>query len=402
MAGQTARFIRRLEAEMREAAAAEEFERAARLRDDIQALQRALEKQAVVLGDGTDCDVIALAEDQLEAAVQVFYVRGGRVRGQRGWVVDKVEDVTPGELVEQFLGQVYGETAVHAADRERRAGRRGEAARGSGVSRARCLSRCCRRTPGRGGVAGGPPRQPGQPAGTAARRQEGAAGDRGAQRQGVAGAAQDAAGQRPDHPQPGPARDPGGARPGRGAAADRVLRRVQPAGNQRRRVHGRVRGRPGPQERVPQVQHQGHRRHRRRRLDPRGHHPAVPAVPGRTGGDRRTGLARRSRAGPGGIAAERDAASASASSPTRRTWWSSTAARPRSMPPSGRWTNWASTTSPSAGWPSGWRRCGCPARMPRSSCRAAARACTCCSGSETRHTGSPSPTTGQSGQRPWR
>ena len=109
MAGQTARFTRRLDGLMREAAAAEEYERAARLRDDIQALQRALEKQAVVLGDGTDCDVIALAEDQLEAAVQIFYVRGGRVRGQRGWVVDKVEDVTPGELVEQFLGQVYGD-----------------------------------------------------------------------------------------------------------------------------------------------------------------------------------------------------------------------------------------------------------------------------------------------------
>jgi excinuclease ABC subunit C len=108
MAGHTARFIRRLETEMRAAAAAEEFERAARLRDDIQALERALEKQAVVLPDGTDCDVIALAGDQLEAAVQVFYVRGGRVRGQRGWVVDKVEDVTDGELVEHFLSQVYG------------------------------------------------------------------------------------------------------------------------------------------------------------------------------------------------------------------------------------------------------------------------------------------------------
>jgi excinuclease ABC subunit C len=110
MAGQTNRFIKALETEMRAAAAAEEFERAARLRDDIKALQRALEKQAVVLGDGTDCDVIALAEDQLEAAVQVFYVRGGRVRGQRGWVVDKVEDISPAELVEQFLGQVYGGT----------------------------------------------------------------------------------------------------------------------------------------------------------------------------------------------------------------------------------------------------------------------------------------------------
>ncbi|HWG60376.1 MAG TPA: excinuclease ABC subunit UvrC [Streptosporangiaceae bacterium] len=112
MAGQTNRFIRRLESEMRRAAQAEEFERAARLRDDIKALERALEKQAVVLGDGTDCDVIALAEDQLEAAVQVFYVRGGRVRGQRGWVVDKVEDVQAGELVEQFLGQVYSDDAV--------------------------------------------------------------------------------------------------------------------------------------------------------------------------------------------------------------------------------------------------------------------------------------------------
>jgi len=114
MAGNTTRFLRRLERQMHEAASAEEFERAARLRDDIHALQRALEKQAVVLGDGTDCDVIALAEDQLEAAVQVFYVRGGRVRGQRGWVVDKVEDVSTGELVEHFLGQVYGDDPAAA------------------------------------------------------------------------------------------------------------------------------------------------------------------------------------------------------------------------------------------------------------------------------------------------
>jgi excinuclease ABC subunit C len=118
MAGNTTRFIKRLEREMREAAGQEEFERAARLRDDVQALQRALEKQAVVLGEGTDADVIALAEDQLEAAVQVFYVRGGRIRGQRGWVVDKVEDTTPGELVEHFLLQMYGEAAPEALPRE--------------------------------------------------------------------------------------------------------------------------------------------------------------------------------------------------------------------------------------------------------------------------------------------
>ena len=133
MAGQTARFTKRLEAQMREAAQAEEYERAARLRDDIQALGRALERQAVVLGDGTDCDVIALAEDQLEAAVQVFYVRGGRVRGQRGWVVDKVEDVTAGELVEQFLGQVYGEDAVAAGGGPRSG--TGDAGAGPGPAR---------------------------------------------------------------------------------------------------------------------------------------------------------------------------------------------------------------------------------------------------------------------------
>ncbi|MFN8077419.1 MAG: excinuclease ABC subunit UvrC, partial [Kineosporiaceae bacterium] len=90
MAGQTGRHVKRLERQMREAASAMEYERAARLRDDIVALNRALEKSAVVLPDGTDADVFGLAEDDLEAAVQVFHVRDGRVRGQRGWVVEKV------------------------------------------------------------------------------------------------------------------------------------------------------------------------------------------------------------------------------------------------------------------------------------------------------------------------
>ncbi|GAA0345123.1 excinuclease ABC subunit UvrC [Actinoallomurus spadix] len=118
MAGDTARFIKALEKDMKAAAADQEYERAARVRDDIRALQRALEKQSVVLGDTTDCDVVAFADDQLEAAVQVFYVRGGRIRGQRGWVVDKVEDVTTGELVEQFLLQMYGEATPESVPRE--------------------------------------------------------------------------------------------------------------------------------------------------------------------------------------------------------------------------------------------------------------------------------------------
>ncbi|WP_328595080.1 excinuclease ABC subunit UvrC [Actinomadura macrotermitis] len=110
LAGNATRFIKRLERDMREAAASQEYERAARLRDDIRALEQALEKQAVVLPDSTDCDMVAFAEDELEAAVQVFYVRGGRIRGQRGWVVDKVEAVTTGDLVEHFLLQIYSES----------------------------------------------------------------------------------------------------------------------------------------------------------------------------------------------------------------------------------------------------------------------------------------------------
>ncbi|WHT22134.1 excinuclease ABC subunit UvrC [Crossiella sp. CA-258035] len=107
--GRTDTMMRRLEKQMQAAAEELEFEKAARLRDDLDALRRAMEKQAVVLGDGTDADVIAFAQDELAAAVQVFHVRGGRVRGQRGWVIDKVEEVdTPG-LVEQFLTQFYGE-----------------------------------------------------------------------------------------------------------------------------------------------------------------------------------------------------------------------------------------------------------------------------------------------------
>src|SRR5690606_33231669 len=134
LAGRTDRMVRELERRMHAAAEELDFETAARLRDDVQALRRALEKQAVVLGDGTDADVIAFATDELEVAVQIFHVRDGRVRGQRGWVVDKSGDAidlpadaaasaADGEgahvdetaaLVEQFLTQFYGEQVAQA------------------------------------------------------------------------------------------------------------------------------------------------------------------------------------------------------------------------------------------------------------------------------------------------
>ncbi|HXT43169.1 MAG TPA: excinuclease ABC subunit UvrC [Pseudonocardiaceae bacterium] len=115
LSGRTDKMIRRLEREMEAAAAELEFERAARLRDHLGALRRVMEKQAVVLGDGTDADVIAFACDELEAAVQVFHVRGGRVRGQRGWVIERVEQV---DLVGQFLTQFYGEQAALAGSED--------------------------------------------------------------------------------------------------------------------------------------------------------------------------------------------------------------------------------------------------------------------------------------------
>ncbi|WP_055615086.1 excinuclease ABC subunit UvrC [Streptomyces phaeochromogenes] len=118
MAGRTGTYIRRLESRMTDAAEEMEYERAARLRDDIEALKKAMEKSAVVLADATDADLIALAEDELEAAVQIFHVRGGRVRGQRGWVTDKVEAVTTGDLVEHALQQLYGEETGDSVPKE--------------------------------------------------------------------------------------------------------------------------------------------------------------------------------------------------------------------------------------------------------------------------------------------
>jgi excinuclease ABC subunit C len=119
LSGQTATYVRRLEKEMKAAAAELEYERAAKIRDDLAALEKALAKNAVVLGDGTDTDVIALSEDPLEVAVQIFYVRGGRIRGQRGWIADKADGTaTTADLVERFIQQTYAGESGDTIPRE--------------------------------------------------------------------------------------------------------------------------------------------------------------------------------------------------------------------------------------------------------------------------------------------
>ncbi|OMH26347.1 excinuclease ABC subunit C [Tersicoccus phoenicis] len=109
MAGKQQPFITELEQKMHAAVAELDYERAATLRDDIGALTKAFSKNAVVLAESVDADVFGIAQDELEAAVQVFHVRGGRIRGQRGWVVEKVDDSDDAELIEALLQQVYGD-----------------------------------------------------------------------------------------------------------------------------------------------------------------------------------------------------------------------------------------------------------------------------------------------------
>ncbi|CCE56317.1 MAG: excinuclease ABC subunit UvrC [Corynebacterium sp.] len=128
MNGNTGDVVRALTAQMQEASEALEFERAARLRDDLDAINKIMEQQAVVFGDGTDADLIAFHTDELEAAVQIFHVRDGRIRGQRGWVVERVGDQATLEkldegtedpalplLMQNFLIQFYGD----AVEREK-------------------------------------------------------------------------------------------------------------------------------------------------------------------------------------------------------------------------------------------------------------------------------------------
>ncbi|MGC2941548.1 MULTISPECIES: excinuclease ABC subunit UvrC [unclassified Brevibacterium] len=118
MSGNTGRFISHRQKEMASAAADLDYERAARLRDEISALQKVLDKSAVVLSVSADCDIFALVTEELEASVQVFHVRQGRIRGQRGWIIERSDDHTPAELTTDYLRQAYSGLDAEAIPKE--------------------------------------------------------------------------------------------------------------------------------------------------------------------------------------------------------------------------------------------------------------------------------------------
>ncbi len=107
--GDTDAVIQQLQNDMQEASKALEFEKAARIRDRLGGVQRAIEKQQMVGERDEDLDIIGIADDELEAAVQVFFVRKGRVVGRKGFIMDKVEHLSPGGVVDRVLEELYGD-----------------------------------------------------------------------------------------------------------------------------------------------------------------------------------------------------------------------------------------------------------------------------------------------------
>ena len=117
LGGDTEDVVRALDAEMREASSELEFERAARLRDRLDSVTKAVEKQQMVAARDEDLDVFGIADDELEASVQVFHVRRGRVVGRKGFIVDKVEDVEGGALIDRVVESFYAETPPNGVPR---------------------------------------------------------------------------------------------------------------------------------------------------------------------------------------------------------------------------------------------------------------------------------------------
>ncbi|UVT06833.1 excinuclease ABC subunit UvrC [Bifidobacterium breve] len=104
-------YIAQLTRDMKEASAELEFEKAARLRDQIQMLETVVQQNAVVFDQDVDADVFGFASDELEASVHAFYVRAGSIRGERNWSVERVEDIADTDLMADLLVQVYSDEA---------------------------------------------------------------------------------------------------------------------------------------------------------------------------------------------------------------------------------------------------------------------------------------------------
>lgn len=120
MDGQTRPFIRRLQDEMTEAAENLDFEGAAKKRDQLLALEKVQEKNTVALPADVDADVFSLVTDDFDASVQAFFVRGGRIRGTRGWVVERVDDRDEAALLHDLLEQAYAPRIAASTTGDRR------------------------------------------------------------------------------------------------------------------------------------------------------------------------------------------------------------------------------------------------------------------------------------------
>ena len=239
LAGDTDEIIDRLEAEMKLAATELEFEKAARLRDRLIAVRKAVEKQQMVADKNEDIDVIGIADDELEASVQMFFVRKGRVVGRKGFVLDKVEELTPGKLIDRILESVYGDEPVDGLPETGAGAVRSRRCRHlRGVAERTCASRGCRSACRNAATSGPCWRRSTRNAGEQfTRHRMKRASDHNTRSRALDRAA-------------------AGARPARGAAADRVLRHGAPPGHRLRRFDGGARRRVAEQARVPALQGQ--------------------------------------------------------------------------------------------------------------------------------------------------
>ncbi|OFT25402.1 excinuclease ABC subunit C [Brevibacterium sp. HMSC08F02] len=118
MSGSTGKIISTRKRAMKEAAGELDFERAAQLRDEIEALEKIVDKSSVMLSQNVDTDIFGLTVEELEASVQVFHVRGGRIRGQRGWIIERMQDLTAAQLTSDYLRQAYLDVEADAIPKE--------------------------------------------------------------------------------------------------------------------------------------------------------------------------------------------------------------------------------------------------------------------------------------------